>query len=238
MNIAIIFAGGVGQRMHTGGIPKQFLKLHGKPIIVYTLEHFQKSLCIDAIIISLIEPWIPYCNEIVREYGLDKVVAIIPGGKTGFYSINYALEKAAELYPADSIVLIHDGVRPLIDSDLISRNIEAVKKYGSGVTASKAIETIVQAESDSIQKIINRDQCLIAKAPQSFFLRDILMFHRRAISENKDNFIDSACLMNHYGFPLYVVEGSADNIKITTPTDFFVFKAFLEAKENLEIFGV
>ena len=91
MNIAVIFAGGVGQRMHSGSTPKQFLKLRGKPIIVYTIEHFQNSASIDGIILVSLEDWIPYCEELTEKYGLSKVSAIIPGGDTGFASIGNGL---------------------------------------------------------------------------------------------------------------------------------------------------
>lgn len=237
MNIAVIFAGGVGQRMHSGSTPKQFLKLRGKPIIVYTIEHFQDSPLIDGIIIVSLKEWIPYCEELVIRYGLTKVSAIVSGGSTGFESIGNGLQKANELYPDDSVVLIHDGVRPLINSELIKSDIEAVKKYGSAITVSEAIETIVVLNKAIVADVIDRHQCQIAKAPQCFYLRDILAGHERAVSDGFDDFIDSASLMHHYGFELHTVVGPSDNIKITTPADFFVFKAFVEARENSEIFG-
>lgn len=237
MNIAVIFAGGVGQRMHSGSTPKQFLKLRGKPIIVYTIEHFQNSASIDGIILVSLEDWIPYCEELTEKYGLSKISAIIPGGDTGFASIGNGLRKASELYPDDSIVLIHDGVRPLIDAKLIESDIDSVKKYGSAITVSESIETIVVLNESIVSDIIDRKQCQIAKAPQCFYLKDILYYHDRAIADGFDNFIDSASLMHHYGVELHTVIGPSDNIKITTPSDFFAFKAFVELKENSEIFG-
>ena len=239
MNIAIIFAGGVGQRMHSGGIPKQFLELQGKPIIVYTIEHFQRCEDIDAIILISIETWIDYCNDLIKRYGLSKVVAVIPGGNTGFESIDKGILKAKEMYSNDSIVLIHDGVRPLIDQMTIKANIASVMKYGSSITVSSAIETILKQNShDDVEEIIDRNICQIAKAPQSFYLKDIFEAHERAKLDGIVDFIDSASLMFHYGYSLHTVVGSADNIKITTPKDFYVFKAFVEARENSEIFGV
>ena len=239
MNIAIIFAGGVGQRMHSGGIPKQFLELQGKPIIVYTIEHFQRCEDIDAIILISIETWIDYCNDLIKRYGLSKVVAVIPGGNTGFESIDNGILKAKEMYSNDSIVLIHDGVRPLIDQRTIKANIASVMKYGSSITVSSAIETILKQNShDYVEEIIDRNICQIAKAPQSFYLKDIFEAHERAKLDGIVDFIDSASLMFHYGYSLHTVVGSADNIKITTPKDFYVFKAFVEARENSEIFGV
>ena len=238
-NIAIIFAGGVGQRMHSAGIPKQFLKLHDKPILVYTLEKFQYSKSVDAIILVCIENWIIYCREIVKKYNLSKVVDIIPGGHTGFESIDNGLVRAKELYLENSIVLIHDGVRPLIDQETIDANIESVKIYGSAITVSPAIETIIkQNETNDIETIIDRKSCQIARAPQSFFLKDIYDAHKKAKSDGLFDFVDSATLMFHYGYSLHSVIGSTDNIKITTPKDFYVFKAYVEARESFEIFGV
>ena len=240
MNIAIIFAGGVGQRMHSGGTPKQFLELHNKPILVYTLEQFQWCENIDAIILVSVANWITYCNELIDKYRLTKVISVISGGTTGFESIDKGILKTKELFPDDSVVLIHDGVRPLIDQQTINANIEAVKLYGSAITVSPAIETIIKQDDSTkeIDMIIDRGTCQIARAPQSFFLKDIFELHERAKREGLASFIASASLMFHYGYKLHTVVGSSDNIKITTPKDFYVFKAFVEARENYEIFGV
>ena len=150
MNIAIIFAGGTGQRMNTKTKPKQFLELHGKPIIIYTMEHFNDHELIDGIIVVCVKEWIDYCRNLVDKFHIEKVKAIIPGGSTGMLSRFEGVKKARELYPNDTICLMHDGVRPMIDHDIISRNIESVEKYGSGVTVAPAIETIaVKTDSDN-----------------------------------------------------------------------------------------
>lgn len=239
MNITIIFAGGVGRRMHSGATPKQFLTLHGKPILVYTVENFQEATSIDGIILVSVESWISKCEELIKQYGLTKVSAIIPGGKNGFMSIDNGLRKAAEMYTADSTVLIHDGVRPLINQQIISDCINSVKDYRSAVTVSPAIETIIiNNEQDRVETIFDRSICQIAKAPQCFILSDILEAHDKALKDGRDDFIDSASLMHYYGYSLHTVQGPSDNIKITTPSDFYVFRAFVEARENSEIFGV
>ena len=124
MNIAIIFAGGTGQRMNTKTKPKQFLELHGKPIIIYTLEHFNDHELIDEIIVVCVESWIDYCQNLIDKFNIKKVKMIIPGGSTGMLSRFEGIQKAKELYPDDTICLMHDGVRPMIDHDIISRNIE------------------------------------------------------------------------------------------------------------------
>ena len=240
MNIAIIFAGGTGQRMNTKTKPKQFLELHGKPIIIYTMEHFNDHELIDGIIVVCVKEWIDYCRNLVDKFHIEKVKAIIPGGSTGMLSRFEGVKKARELYPNDTICLMHDGVRPMIDHDIISRNIESVEKYGSGVTVAPAIETIaVKTDSDNkVGQIIDRSRCQMAKAPPSFRLGELYEVHKDAIDSGMNDCIDTAYLMQMKGYDVYTVEGSAENIKITTPTDFYTFRALMDIRENSQIFGV
>ena len=114
MNVAVIFAGGIGRRMNQKALPKQFLKLHGKEIIIHTLEHFQEHEEMDGIVVACVEDWIPFLEKLLKQYNMDKVKAVVPGGKTGQESIYHGLKKAEELFGEDANVLIHDGVRPLI----------------------------------------------------------------------------------------------------------------------------
>ncbi len=239
MNIAIIFAGGTGQRMNTKTRPKQFLELNGKPIIIHTLEHFQRHSLIDEIIVVCLKEWIDEMLRLKDLYRIHKISAVVPGGESGQQSIFNGLLKASELYPADSIVLIHDGVRPLIDENTITRGIESVQKYGSAITVSPAVETVaIKTESGEMGIIMDRSRCEMAKAPQCFYLKDILSGHQKAKQEKHADFIDSASLMQHYGYTLHTVSGPAENIKITTPGDFYIMRALLNAKENSEIFGL
>lgn len=238
MNIAAIFAGGAGRRMHTTSRPKQFLELNGKPIIIYTLELFDNHPDIDAIVVACIEPWIPFLEKQIRKFEINKVVKIVPGGSTGQDSIYRALCAAEEVSRSkDDIVLIHDGVRPLIVEQTITDNINKVKAEGSCITCVPATETFVVKEDDGSLDIPERDNSLIARAPQSFRLADILSAHRQALAEGRHDFIDSCTMMSHYGFHLGTIIGPMENIKITTPTDFFVFKAMVEVHENQQIFG-
>lgn len=240
MNIAVIFAGGVGTRMNTKDRPKQFLLVHGKPIIVHTIELFENHPEIDGIVVVCVSDWIDYMEEMKYRFRLDKIGAIVPGGETGQMSIYNGLKKAAELYGREgNIVLIHDGVRPLITSKLISDNIACVKEHGSAITCSPAKETVALIdESNGIDEIVPRDRSRIAKAPQSFFLNDILEAQEKSISEGKTNMIDSCTLMRYYKNKLYAVEGSSENIKITTPDDFYTFRAIYDARENEQLNGL
>ena len=239
MNIAVIFAGGTGQRMNSKTKPKQFLELHGKPIIIYTLEHFEHHELIDGIVVVCVKDWIDYCQNLLDKFQIKKVSAIIAGGETGMLSRYFGVKKAAELYPSDTICLMHDGVRPMIDHDIISKNIESVEKNGTAVTVAPAIETVaIKDTGTKVGEIIDRSKCQLAKAPQSFRLGELLKVHEDALSSGMKDCIDTAYLMQISGYELYTVEGSPENIKITTPTDFYTFRALMDIRENSHIFGV
>lgn len=236
MNIALIFAGGTGQRMNSSGKPKQFLDLYGKPILIYTLEKFQENEKIDGIVLVCLKSWIDYANELINKYNITKISSVVAGGKTGQESIYKGL---LEVYKQDpnSVVLIHDGVRPLIDNKTISAVIAKTKENGNCITVSPAIETIMlKSKNNQSTTLFDRKDCLLARAPQSFFTKDILQAHEQAKKE-KLEFIDSASLMQHYGHKLSTIVGPIENIKITTSNDYYLFRALVEAKENLQIFG-
>ncbi len=240
MNTALIFAGGTGKRMGNAGRPKQFLELHGKPIIIHTLEYFDRHPQIDAICVVCIAGWMDYLRDMLDRFRIKKVRWLIPGGATSQESTRAGLGAiAADCDPENTIVLIHDGVRPLITPEVISDNIAAVKAFGSAITAAPAIETIITVDADEeVEQLIDRQSCRMARAPQSFWLRDILEMHRRSQEDGYDEMIDSASLMLHYGVKLHLVTGPAENIKITTPSDFYIFKAIKEARENMQILGI
>lgn len=240
MNIGVIFAGGVGSRMNSKEKPKQFLTIYGKPIIVHTVELFQFHKQIDAVVIACIESWIPYMKNLVQQYNLDKVKEIVPGGKTGQESIYNGLCAAEQVAGGkNSIVLIHDGVRPLITEKTITDNISSVLQYGSAITSVKVKETVLMVSEDNkINYVPDRSITRLARAPQSFFLSEILSIHRKAINDGKIDFIDSCSMMQYYNRPLYLVEGPQENIKITTPDDFYSMRAILEARENSQIYGL
>ena len=239
MNVALVFAGGIGERMNSKSKPKQFLELHGKPIIVYTLEVFQSHPNIDAIVVSCVEEWIPYMFDLKERYYLDKIVNIVSGGRTGQASIFNGLKEVSLHYDLDSVVLIHDAVRPLVDHKPIDDNIRSVKTYGSAITVAPSTETsVIVADGETIEKVQERAISLIAKAPQSFYLRDILDAHLKAQGEGFISFIDSCSLMNHYGYDLHVVKSNDINIKITKPIDFYLFRAIEDVKENSQIVNI
>ena len=237
-NLAIIFAGGTGRRMHTTSRPKQFLEYQGKPIIIYTLELFDNHPMIDGIVVACVEEWIPFLKKMLKKFEINKVKAIVTGGETGQESIYKGLVAAKSISEsADDIVLIHDGVRPLITEQTITDNIEMVNKEGSCITCVPATETFIVSQPGGGLEIPTRANSLIARTPQSFYLKDILSAHEQARAEGRNDFIDSCSMMHHYGYKLGRVIGPMENIKITTPTDYFIFKAMVEVHENQQIFG-
>ena len=215
--IALIFAGGSGSRMNSHARPKQFLQFYGKELIIHTVENFQNHPDIDGIVIACIEDWIPYLQKLLVKYEIDKVRAVVAGGETGQESIYKGLCAIHEYAPADSVVLVHDGVRPFVNEQLIS---------------------IVTTTNGKITSITDRSKCYHAKAPQCFILGELFEAHKKAIADHNLNMIDSASLMKHYGHELYTVQGNFDNIKITTPADFYTFKALYEVREQQQIFGL
>src|SRR5690554_3422819 len=142
-HIALIFAGGTGERMNSKSIPKQFLEVHGKPIIIYTLEQFEQHSEIDAIIIASLPEKIDYLQSLIHKFNLKKVTSIVPGGATGQLSIYNTLVEAQRLFNPSSIVLIHDGVRPLLNQSTITKCIESVLQHGNAVTTAPAVETVI-----------------------------------------------------------------------------------------------
>ena len=238
MAAALIFAGGTGRRMNTYSKPKQYLELHGKPIIIYTLEHFEYHDEIETITVVCLTDWIAELKGLLRRFGITKVDRILPGGETGHDSIYYGLAAMGETTEDDEIVLIHDGVRPFINEKLISRNIEAVKLYGSAITVEEARESIVRClDGENVFEVPPRNQMYTAKAPQSFRFGMILKLYERARKEGVQT-IDSSHLCSLYHVPMHVVKSTKNNLKITEPADYYIYRALYEAMENQQIFGL
>lgn len=234
---ALIFAGGTGLRMNAKSKPKQFLELHGKPVIIYTIEIFERHSEVDDIIVACLENWIPELQFQLQKNLIKKVRTIVPGGKTGHDSITNGLMAMQAFAKANDIVLIHDGVRPLIRDEIVTQNINAVRTYGSAITSSPALETEIRVEELTriIKEVPTRANMYTAKAPQSFYYGDILKAHKKA---EKTGFkaIDSVDLLTHFGRrDLHIVTCSRYNLKITEPADYYMFRALYEAMENEQI---
>ena len=243
MNIAIIFAGGTGQRLKSGqdATPKQFLKIHNKPIIIHTLELFQEHPQIDKIYIAIHPDYYDYMSELVKHYYITKTAGIVEGGATGQDSIYNALKLAQRENPDDSIVLIHDGVRPNITSEVITQNIECAAKNGNAITSTSCFETILISENGVNPKHVPyRKNTYSAQAPQSFHLGEIVQAHEitRKTNPNYTDIVDSCTLYKTLGKETYMIKGNRGNIKITTIEDLYILRALIRYKEDLEALGI
>jgi D-ribitol-5-phosphate cytidylyltransferase len=239
INIAVIFAGGSGQRMRPNAVPKQFLDFHGKPLIIHTLEHFEHHREIDAIAVACLADWIDTLRELLERFDVTKVRWIVEGGETGQMSIYNALVAVEGDVDGDAIVLVHDGVRPIIDADLISRNIASVKKCGTAVTAYPTVETsIVSLGGETVDEVLERSKLYTAQAPQSFHLRELIACHREAQAAGRTDYIDSCSIYRVSHPTVHLVEGSRSNMKVTTPEDYYVFRALSEFNTIREIEGL
>ena len=239
-NIALIFAGGTGTRLTSASVPKQFLVISSKPVIIHTLEYFQLNPLIDAICVVCLRDKIDYLNELLKRYDINKARIVIPGGASGQESIFLGLKAIYESEETqsrkDTLVLIHDGVRPLIDQKTINDCIGCARQNGNAITVFGAIETIMTAdESGNISNVIDRKTVKLVRAPQCFMLEEIYQAHLRAHQDGYHDAIDSATLMKHYGHTLYTVDGPAENIKITTASDYYMARAIMDARENSQV---
>ncbi len=242
MNIAIIFAGGIGQRLNNGenSTPKQFLKINDKPIIIRTLELFQTHKDIDKIYISIHPDYYEYMQELVKYYYITKTVGIVNGGKTGQESIYNALKLAQKENPQDSIVLIHDGVRPNITEEVITKNIECTKKNGNAITCTSSFETILISDNGiNPEHVPYRKDTYAAQAPQTFHLGEVIEAHEitRKTNPNYTDIVDTCTLYKTLDKKTFMVKGNRGNIKITTIEDLYILRALIRYKEDLEAFG-
>ena len=231
-NIALIIAGGAGNRMHQD-IPKQFLTVNEKPVIVYTLEAFQKHPEIDSIAVVCVEGWDQVLLAYGKQFNINKLQYIIPGGSTGQASIRNGVFELEKHFKADDIVLIHDAIRPMVSSEIISDNIRVAREYGNAITVIPCAEAMMQTE-DGIVSVGSypRDRLKRTQTPQAFHLGHICDLHRRALEKGITNSVASCTLMIEMGEQVYFSSGSEKNIKLTTLDDIDIFKALLAAKRS------
>lgn len=233
MNIALILAGGSGKRTEQD-VPKQFMNVYDKPIIIYTLEAFQKHPDIDGIIVSCLEGWEEILRAYAREYGIDKLKWVVTGGENGQASARKALLALQDTCGEGDVVIIHDAVRPMVSSDLISDCIVTCKRYGNGLSAIRCQETIVQTE-DGISGNVNihRDDIMRVMTPQAYLYEKALWAHRTAVEKGITDAVYTNTLMLDLGERVYFSKGSTKNIKITTIDDVEIFKAlYVTEKES------
>ena len=231
MNVAIIVAGGVGARMGAD-VPKQFVQVNGKPVLLYTLEAFESHPLVDAIELVLIDGWQDVVETYCERFGISKLKWIVPGGKSVQESIRngvYALE--GNIGP-DDIVVIHDGIRPLVDAEVLDDVISKARRYGNGVSSMPYNEQIFLVDEQSPSttiRYIPRETVRRVSTPQAYRFQLIDEAYHKAFAENiglgGSSYANT--LMVELGHRLYFAAGSDRNIKLTTPGDIEIFKGML-----------
>lgn len=230
MNIALIIAGGVGQRTNQD-IPKQFINVNDKPVIVYTLEAFQNHKDIDAIEVVCLDGWHDILSAYAKQFNITKLHKIVSGGENGQASIRNGVYSISESFSEDDIILVHDAIRPMISEEIITDCINTCKEYGSAITSIPCAEAMLYT-TDKVQsdKIISRDELLRTQTPQAFSVGRLKAAHEEALKRGITNSVASCTLMIELGEKVYFSKGSEKNIKLTTADDFEIFRALLTAK--------
>lgn len=233
MTIALLTAAGRGTRMGQA-IPKQFLSVNDKPLLVYTLERFQKNREIDAIAVVTLPDWFDELRGYARQFGIDKLKWIVPGGATGQASIHNGLKALArELDPAETVVMIHDGNRPLVSEDVIHDSLAVFKAHGSAIAAIPCVEVAFTSADGCVARAeIPRESLWRTQTPHTFRLVSILRACDEAVARGFTGLAAMCQLMAKLGAVLHFSKGSEKNLKLTTLDDLEIFKALLVAERS------
>lgn len=233
MNIAMIIAGGKGVRMNQD-IPKQFLNIHDKPVIVYTMQAFQKHPEIDAILVVCIDGWQEILRAYANQFDITKLKWVVAGGENGQRSIYNGLQELRKYCKEEDMVLVHDAIRPNVSQEIISNCIAECRLNGSAITVIPCAEAMLLRREDgnSSEALISRDSLARTQTPQAFPLGKLLWAHEEAQKRGISNSVASCTLMVELGETVHFCPGSEKNIKITTTEDIEIFKALLQAKKD------
>ena len=231
MNIALIIAGGKGQRMQQE-IPKQFLNVNDKPVMIYTLEAFQSHPDIDRIGVVCVDGWHDILRAYARQYRIDKLEWVVSGGENGQTTIRNGVFHAEQLYGEQDIILVHDAIRPMVSHEIISDCIVQCKKHGSAVSIVPCNTVALRRTTDHLSsEVVPRDRLALTQTPQAFPLKKLADAHRKALETGITNSIASCTLMVELGESVHFSIGAETNIKLTTPDDLKIFKALLALRE-------
>ena len=233
MIFGAILAGGTGSRMHNENMPKQFLDIGGKPIVIYTVEKFMVAEDIDVVFIGVHKDWVSYLNDLLEKYlrhSLDRI-RVVEGGNDRNETIQNIVAAIEKEYgeSEDHIIVTHDAVRPFITLRIIKENVEAAVKYGAVDTVFPASDTIVEsADGQVITSIPERKRMYQGQTPQSFKMSLLKKLYNSLTEDEKLTLTDACKICVVRNHPVYLVTGSDTNMKITTPGDLKIAKAMVE----------
>ena len=232
-NYVILLAGGVGKRMGSD-IPKQFIEVDGKPIIVYSLENFQKNSQIEKIVVVCVKEWQDHLSELINKYNLSKVEWITDGGATGHDSIRNGVFYLRDKIKPDDYIIVHDAVRPILPQKAIDEVLRVAHENGNASSSTVCHPPIVYTEDfKSGIKDVDRDHVMLTASPQAYKYSLALKCYEKAEEENKHNFTFTSSLLIYYGERVFFAQGTTSNIKITKKEDIALFEALLKVPEEL-----
>lgn len=233
MNIALLTAAGTGTRMHQD-IPKQFIHVDNKPVIIHTMEAFQQHPSIDGIIVVTLDSWTEVLWAYAKQFGITKLKWVVPGGETGQDSIRNGVFKLQEEFKdQDVTVLVHDGNRALVSTEIISDSLATFSKHGNAVAVIPCTEVVFESE-DGVSSHVSteREKLFRTQTPHTYSLSDLLWAHEEAAKQGIRGTAASCMLMKELGRETYFSKGSEENIKITTVEDLRIFKALLHTRQE------
>ena len=231
MNIGLIIAGGSGQRMHQD-IPKQFLNVNDKPVIIYTLEAFQRHPNIDGIVVVCIDGWHEILSAYCKQFGITKLENIVSGGKNGQDSIRNGVYDIASRHNDDDIILVHDAIRPMVSEEIISDCIRVARKKGNAISVVPCTAAMLKTEDgESSTGMIPRDNLKTTQTPQAASVGKLVWAHKEALRRGITSSVATCTMFIELGEKLYFSLGSEKNVKLTTPDDVEIFKALLISKK-------
>lgn len=233
MNIALIIAGGVGARMGQD-IPKQFINVYDKPIVLYTMEAFQSHPDIDGIEVVCLDGWHDILRAYAKQFGISKLEGIVSGGRNGQDSIRNGLYDIASRHNDENdIVLIHDAIRPMLSKEVIDDNLKVCREYGNAIAVIPCNAAMLRTfDGIETEEQVPRDNLKETQTPQSFYLKDIIAAHKEALEKGITNSVASCTMYIELGKKLYMSAGAEKNLKLTTTEDIEIFKALLNAKKD------
>lgn len=233
MIIALLTAAGTGTRMNQD-IPKQFIHVDNKPVIIHTMEAFQNHPSIDAILVVTLDSWKEVLWAYANQFNISKLRWVARGGETGQDSIRNGLDKLKEEYPDENItVMVHDGNRPLVSSEIISDSLATFAKYGCAVAAVPCTEVVFESEDGTSSHVsIEREKLFRTQTPHTYKFDELLWAHNEAKKRGIKGTAASCMLMKELGKETYFSKGSEENIKITTLDDLRIFKALLHTRQD------
>lgn len=233
MTVALLTAAGVGSRMGQD-IPKQFIHVENKPLIIHTMEAFQNHPGIDAILVVTLPAWMEVLKAYARQFGISKLRWVAAGGETGQESIRNGLMVLKEEIRPEDTVMVHDGNRSMVSSEIISDSLATYSRCGSAVAAIPCVEAVFRSFDDGISSTVSipREQLFRTQTPHTYSLSKLLWAHEEARKRGITGSAASCSLMQMLGETVYFSRGSEENIKITTPDDMMIFKALLHTRKD------